>query len=207
MTDPAEQPRPHGADELRPRPHGADELRPRPQYGEYATPEEQRARIRQPDLTRLLETGQDPDALRGAVPADSPSLVTPAAPATRRGRFVDRVATIALLVYGLVNVVTGIPAMLDYESYVGTVLQVLGIEGEIADPSAARPWAVAAVLVLAIGWMLTAWVSWRSLARERVTWWIPLVAGAVFTFVSGILLMVPIVSDPILWNAILDSTR
>ena len=199
MTDPAEQPRPHGA----------DELRPRPQYGEYATPEEQRARIRQPDLTRLLETGQDPDALRGAVPADSPSLVTPAAPATRRGRgrFVDRVATIALLVYGLVNVVTGIPAMLDYESYVGTVLQVLGIEGEIADPSAARPWAVAAVLVLAIGWMLTAWVSWRSLARERVTWWIPLVAGVVFTFVSGILLMVPIVSDPILWNAILDSTR
>lgn len=181
--------------------------RPRPQYGEYATPEEQRARIRQPDLTRLLETGQDPDALGGAVPADSPSLAEPAASTTRRGRFADRVATIALLVYGLVNVVTGIPAILDYDSYVGAVLQVLGIEGEIADPSAGRPWAIAAVLVLAIGWALTAWVSWRSLARGRVTWWIPLVAGIVFTFVSGILLMVPIVSDPILWDAILDSTR
>lgn len=185
-----------------------DEPRPRPQYGEYATPEEQRARIRQPDMTRLLETGQDPDALAGAVPPDSPSLPSGrSGPTQRRGRFADRVATIALLVYGLVNVVTTIPAILDYDSYVGAVLQVLGIDGAISDPSAGRPWAIAATLVLAIGWMLTAWVSWRRLARDRVTWWIPLVAGVVFTFVSGLLLMVPIVSDPILWTAVLDSTR
>jgi hypothetical protein len=198
MTDPAE----------RPRPHDAGELRPRPQYGEYATPEEQRARIQQPDMTRLLETGQDPDVLGGAVPPDSPSIVAkPAAPAMRRGRFIDRVATIALLVYGLVNVVTGIPAMIDYQSYVEMVLELLGIDGQLADPMAGRPWGIAAALVLAIGWLLTAWVSWRSLARERLTWWIPLVAGIVFTFISGVLLMVPIVSDPTLWNAILDSAR
>jgi hypothetical protein len=198
MTDPAE----------RPRPYGADDLRPRPQYGEYATPEEQRARIQQPDMTRLLETGQDPDVLGGAVPPDSPSIVAkPAAPAMRRGRFIDRVATIALLVYGLVNVVTGIPAMIDYQSYVEMVLELLGIDGQLADPMAGRPWGIAAALVLAIGWLLTAWVSWRSLARERLTWWIPLVAGIVFTFISGVLLMVPIVSDPTLWNAILDSAR
>lgn len=195
MTNPAERPA-----------HDPEGERPRPQYGEYATPEEQRARIRQPDMTRLLETGQDPDALGGAAPAD-PSARPTAGPGLRRGRFADRVATIALLIYGLVNVVTGIPAMLDYDSYVAAVLQVLGIDGEIADPSAGRPWAIAAALVLAIGWMLTAWLSWRSLARERLTWWIPLVAGIVFTFVSGVLLMVPIVSDPTLWGAILDSTR
>lgn len=182
--------------------------RPRPQYGEYATPEEQRARIQQPDTTRLLETGQDPDVLGGAVPPDSPSIVAkPAAPAMRRGRFIDRVATIALLVYGLVTVVTGIPTMIDYQSYVDMVLELLGIDGQLADPSAGRPWGIAAALVLAIGWLLTAWVSWRSLARERLTWWIPLVAGIVFTFISGVLLMVPIVSDPTLWNAILDSAR
>src|SRR5215204_6003631 len=115
MTDPAERPRPHGADELRPRPHGADEVRPRPQYGEYATPEEQRARIKQPDMTRLLETGQDPDALQGAAPAASPAVAgRPADADARRRRFADRVATTALLVYGLVNVVTGIPSMIDY---------------------------------------------------------------------------------------------
>jgi Family of unknown function (DUF6264) len=202
MTDPAE----------RPRPHGADELRPRPQYGEYATPEEQRARIKQPDLTRLLESGQDPDALNGAVPADSPSLVkkpasVPASGDMSRRRFADRVATIALLVYGLVNVVTSIPSMIDYGSYVSTVLELLGVNGELADPAAGRPWGVAAALVLALGWLLTAYVSWRSLARGRVTWWIPLVAGIVFTFITGVLLMVPIVSDPTLWNALLDSAR
>lgn len=189
--------------------------RPRPAYGEYATPEEQRARIKQPDLTRLLETGQDPDALKGAVPADSPSLATkptppaatPAAGTLPRGRFADRVATIALLVYGLVNVVTSVPGMIDYQSYVSTVLGLLGIDGELADVAAGRPWGIAAALVLAIGWMLTAYLSWRSLARGRVTWWIPLVAGIVFTFVTAVLLMVPIVSDPALWNAILDSAR
>ena len=192
--------------------------RPRPQYGEYATPEEQRARIKQPDLTRLLETGQDPDALRGAVPADSPALATepgkgkPAkstagASTMPRGRFADRVVTIALLVYGLVNVVTGIPSMIDYGAYVSTVLTLLGIEGQLADPASGRPWGIAAALILAIGWLLTAYASWRSLARGRVTWWIPLVAGIVFTFVTGILLMIPIVSDPTLWNAILDSAR
>jgi hypothetical protein len=187
--------------------------RPRPQYGEYATPEEQRARIKQPDLTRLLDTGQDPDALKGAVPADSPSLATKPARSTAaastmpRGRFADRVVTIALLVYGLVNVVTSIPSMIDYGSYVSTVLTLLGIDGELADPSSGRPWGIAAALILAIGWLLTAYLSWRSLARGRVTWWIPLVAGIVFTFVTGVLLMVPIVSDPTLWNAILDSAR
>ena len=213
MSEPSDRPRPHGADELRPRPHGADELRPRPQYGEYATPEEQRARIKQPDQSRLLEAGRDPDALNGAVPADSPSLATktpPAGPAAGpipRGRLVDRVATIALLVYGLVNVVTSIPSMIDYQSYVTTVLGLVGIDGELADPTAGRPWGIAAALILAIGWLLTAYLSWRSLARGRVTWWIPLLAGFVFTFVTGVLLMVPIVSDTTLWNAILDSAR
>jgi uncharacterized membrane protein YhdT len=180
--------------------------RPRPQYGEYATPEEQRARIRQPDMTRLLETGQDPDALKGAVPADSPSIVArPEAAPTGRGRFADRVATIALLVYGLVNVVTGIPSMVDYRSYAGTVLDLLGVEAQFADPTAGRPWGIAAALVLAIGWLLTAYVSLRSLGRGRVTFWIPLVAGIVFTFVAGVLLMVPIVSDPSLWDAVVGS--
>ena len=83
-----------------------------------------------------------------------------------RGRFADRVVTIALLVYGLVNVVTGIPSMIDYGAYVTTVLSLLGVEGELADPAAGRPWGIAAALVLAIGWLLTAYLSWRSLAKR-----------------------------------------
>ena len=174
------------------------ENRPRPQYGEYATPEEQRARIKQPDTTWMLETGQDPDV---------PVAPAPAAAPAQGGRFVDRIATIALLVYGLVTVVTGIPSMIAYDAYAGTLLDVMGVDAQLADPAAGRPWGIAAAIVLAVGWLITAYVSWRSLARGRVTWWIPLLAGIVFTFVSGVLLMVPIVSDPTVWNAILDTAR
>jgi hypothetical protein len=186
--------------------------RPRPQYGEYATPEEQRARIKQPDMTWLLENGQDPDALHGAPAKDAPSATQVEAPKLegpqpRRGRFADRVATIALLAYGLVNVVTSIPGMIDYERYVTAVFQIMGVDTQLSDPAAGRPWGLAAALVLSIGWLVTAWISWRRLARGKLTWWIPLTAGIVFTFVSGVLLMVPIVSDPTVWDAILQSTR
>lgn len=183
-----------------------DPSRPRPQYGEYATPEEQRARIKKPEMTWLLETGQDPDALAGEAPADAPA--SPAQPVAQpKSRFADRVATIALLAYGLVNVATGIPSIVDYGAYVSTVMGMAGVDAQLADVSAGRPWAIAAAVILAVGWLATALISWRSMSKGRLTWWIPLTAGVVFTFVIGILLMVPIVSDPTLWNAILNSAR
>jgi Family of unknown function (DUF6264) len=207
-------------------PAGSSESRPRPAYGEYATPEEQRARIQRPDLTYLLETGQDPDAAAAtghgepgpafgqvgtqtapAAKQGAPAVPRASAKPAPRSRFADRVATIALLVYGLVNVVTSVPAIIDYDTYVTTVLSVLGVDGQLADPAVGRGWAVAAAVVLVLGWLLTALVSWRRLSRGRLTWWIPLVAGVVFTIVSGALLMVPIMSDPTLWQTILDSTR
>ena len=197
MSEPAE----------RPRPPSADELRPRPQYGEYATPEEQRARIKQPDTTWLLDTGQDPDALHGAAAPAAPSTVAQPGTPVRQRRVVDRVITVALLIYGLVNVVITVPSMLDYDTYLATILGLLGVDAELADPSAGRPWAIAAAVVLGVGWLLTAYLSWRSLARGRITWWIPLLGAVVFTFVSGTLLVVPIASDPSVWNAILDTTR
>ncbi len=186
--------------------------RPRPAYGEYATPEEQRARIKQPDLTWNLEQGQDPDAVAsapaqpaGAAPEarTAPPVVAPA----KGRRLADRVATIALLTYGLINVIGSVPSMLNYEQYLGTVLSLMNVTGQLADPAAARPWGIAAALVLAIGWLLTAVASWRSLANGRLTWWIPLVGGIVFTLASVILLVVPMANDPALMQAILDSAR
>ena len=174
----------------------SDQPRPRPQYGEYATPEEQRARIRQPE------------AAMAHVP--EPVAHAPVAPATRaavepRSRMTDRIVTFALLAYGLVNVVTTFPALIDYGSYADTVFKLMNVDVELTDPAAGRPWGIAAAFVLAIGWAVTALVSWWSLRRGRRTWWIPVVGAIVFTIISGALMLVPLMSDPAVWDVLVGS--
>jgi len=187
---------------------GSPDPRPRPQYGEYASPEEQRARIRQPDATWALETGNAPAA--EAAPAATPERVEPgAAAATRtpRSRAIDRIVTFALLAYGLLNVISAFPAMVDYVAYTDTMFGLLGVDAQLSDPSAGESWGVAAALVLAIGWVLTAALSWLNLRRGRLSWWIPLVGGVVFTFASATLILVPIFNDPAVWEALVGSVR
>lgn len=197
-----DQPRPHSAEPLRPRPHSAEPLPPRPQYGEYATPEEQRAHIRQPDASSALDAGHAPAASSApAAPSaapPSPVWGAPSSPqaAARPARLGDRIATIALLVYGFVSVLSSVPRYLDVPGMAATILAVFGVHQELSDPAAARPWGIAAAVVLAVGWVATAVISWRRLRSGRLTWWIPLVAGVVCSLVAGILITIPIMSDP-----------
>ncbi|MDY0911082.1 DUF6264 family protein [Microbacterium sp. CFBP9034] len=197
-----------------PSPNASPDPRPRPQYGEYASPEEQQARIRQPDVTWALETGQ---ASPAEAPAVAPTAVAPplgAAPATpdasarpQRSRAIDRIVTFALLAYGLVNVISAFPAMVDYVAYTDTMFEILGLDVELSDPSGGRPWGIAAALVLAFGWLLTALLAWVNLRRGRLSWWIPLVGGIVFTFVAAMLILVPIMNDPAVWDALVGTVR
>lgn len=189
--------------------------RPRPQYGEYASAEEQRARIRQPDVTRAIETGQavSVDAASAPLPTPGPAA-SPAAGAAAatassgpRPRAIDRIVTFALLAYGLVNVISSWPALFDYVAYTDTMFELLGIEATLSDPAAGKPWGVAAALVLAVGWILTAGLSWLNLRRGRLSWWIPLVGGIVFTFASATLVLIPLMNDPAVWDALVGSIR
>ena len=209
MSDPSAsgQPDPSSGSALphaeTPRPGARGESqRPRPQFGEYATPEEQRARIQAPaawqqELAAPIMT----EAPAPGIPSPS----QPAEPARRRPRPVDRIVTFALLAYGLVNVVSAVPAFLDYGAYAETMLTMLGVDAQLSDPADGRAWGIAAVLVLAIGWCATAAVSFWSVRRGRLTWWIPLVAGILFTFTAGALMAVPLLSDPAVWQALIDS--
>lgn len=174
---------------------------PRPQYGEYATPEEQRARIRQPDVTESLAAGRM--APEAASPRSGPSAV-PATTEPPVRRF-DRIITFALLAYGLVTVVSSIPAFADYGAYTDFVFEFLGIDAQLADPAAGRPWGIAAALVLAFGWLVTAAVSWWSVRRGRITWWIPVVGGFFFMTVASFLLLVPMMGDQAVWDAIVNT--
>jgi hypothetical protein len=197
MSDPSSNTEPEPP--ARPAAPRTETSRPRPQFGEYATPEEQRARIQEPAPWQ-----QEPAT---PVMTDSPAPGIPAspAPAERRPRPVDRIVTFALLAYGLVNVISSVPAFLDYGAYAETLLSMLGVDVQITDPAAGKAWGIAAVLVLAVGWCATAVVSWWSVRRGRLTWWIPLVGGILFTFVSGALMAVPLMNDPAVWQALVES--
>ncbi len=183
----------------------------RPAYGEYATPEEQRARIQQPDATAALSSGQSldvPAASSAPAPGTTASVVPPASDSAvpvRRPRTLDRIATFGLLGYGLFNVLTSIPAFTDYATYANTLLDVMGVDAEFV--GGGRGWGVAAALVLGLGWLLTATITWRNLRRGRLTWWIPLVGGVVFTLTASVLLMVPLFTDPTIWNALVTTVR
>ncbi|GAA5197362.1 DUF6264 family protein [Microbacterium jejuense] len=183
--------------------------RPRPQYGEYASPEEQRARIHQPAPQWQQPVTPPAPIVTEAADAGIPAAAPPAAErvvgAAPRPRTVDRVVTIALLVYGLFNVVTSIPSFLDYAAYADTMFALLGLDVTLTDPAAGRPYGIAAAVVLGVGWLATALVSLWSLRRGRLTWWIPLSAGILFTFVTGALLAIPLMSDPAVLDALMGT--
>lgn len=183
----------------------APDPRPRPQFGEYATPEEQRARIAQPDASLVYEPAP---VVESAAPVAAPQPAgAPTATARARTRPVDRIVTFALLVYGLINVIYTFPALADFNEYAQRMFDILGVDATLTDPSAGRPWGVAAAIVLAVGWLITAALSWISVRRGRVSWWIPLVGGVVFTFASATLVLVPLMNDPAVWEAMVSSLR
>lgn len=198
MTDASDDPRAAGR-AVTPEP-SVEVRRSRPQYGEYATPEEQRARIQQPAPWQLEAVAPVmTDAVDPGIPSDPPVA------AEKRQRPVDRIITFALLAYGLVNVISSVPAFLDYGAYAETILAAIGAEAEVSDPAGGRAWGIAAVIVLTIGWCATAVVSVWSMRAGRLTWWIPLVGGVVFIFLAGALMTIPLMNDPAVWQAVFES--
>ncbi len=180
-------------------PSGAEpDPRPRPQYGEYATPEQQRASIREP----VREAMPVPVAPSPGGPTPAGPTPAAAAPAARRSGTVDRIVTVLLLVFGLVNVASSVPALLDYDGYVASFLDALGVDGALADPAAGAPWGIAAALVLVVGLVAAAALSRASLRRGHITFWIPLVAAVVVNLIAAFLAIVPIVGDAALWASI-----
>jgi len=175
------------------RPGAADSARPRPQYGEYATPEEQRARIQQPPPERERAHV----ALPHVMPSSSHPPTAPATTAAARPtRTADRIITIALLAYGLFTVVSAAPQLWDFTGFAQTWMQVAGIDATFTNTAQGDLWGRIAAFVFIGGWVLTALLSWASLAARRLTWWVPLV-GAIVTFIiATVCLTVPLLGDP-----------
>jgi len=154
-----------------------------PRYGELATPEEQRIAAGLPPVSGM--------------PAPEPIEKAPdAVPASAPRSSADRIATIALLAYGLFNVVTTGMSYLDLPTVLNEAMKILGIDGEFTDYAQGRLWGTIAAIVLAVGWTLTAVLSVRRLRRGRITWWVPLVGAVVTSILTSICVMIPMMGDP-----------
>lgn len=154
-----------------PRPDG----RPAPRYGEYATPEEVAALV-------------------GAAPAPasvSVAVATPALGPRRGARRYDRPITIALLVFGVINLVQYAPALLDFANALDRSLTGSPYDdvdfGEAARIGGLVLLAVWTVLVVGSGVG-----SYLLLRRGRVAFWVPLTAGAL-TVVAWVAVLTVIV--------------
>ncbi|MEV4666742.1 DUF6264 family protein [Microbacterium sp. LWO12-1.2] len=157
----------------------------RPQYGELATPEEQRLAAGLPPLTEVQPAVVAPEPAPQAVVAE---------PARRRP--VDRFATIALLAYGLVNVVMTAMSYLDLPASMNQTMKMMGIDGEFTNFAQGRLWGTIAAIVLVIGWCVTAALSVRRLRRGKLSWWVPIVGAVVTLLVTSICIAVPMMGDP-----------
>jgi hypothetical protein len=177
----------------------------RPQFGEYATPEEQRAHIRQPSAVTPPAPPRPrptPAPAGGAPLGMSPTRPAAVPGAAPRARLGDRIATVALLGYGLFSVLSSIPAFVDYTTYAQTLLKAIGVDVTLSDPGAGHAWGIAAGIVLGVGWLLTAFLSALRLRAGRMAWWIPVVGGIVFNLIASGLMVAPLLSDPAVWAAI-----
>lgn len=157
----------------------------RPQYGELATPEEQRRAAGLPPL----------EDVQTAQPIE-PASVPPVKEASSASRPVDRFATIALLAYGLVNVVVTGMSYLDFSTVMNEAMKVLGIEGEFTNFSQGKVWGTVAAVMLVVGWSLTATFAVRRLRRGKLSWWVPIVGAVATLLVTSICVAVPMFGDP-----------
>lgn len=156
----------------------------RPQYGEFATPEEQRRLAGLPPLDAVINT-----------PAEPVQVAAPDAAPAKPRRW-DRIVTIALLAYGLVNVFTAGMSYLDLPTVMNESMKILGVPGEFTNFEQGKLWGMIAAALLVIGWVITAWLSVRRLRKGKLTWWLPIVGAAVTMLVVGVCITVPMMGDP-----------
>lgn len=157
----------------------------RPQYGEIATVEEQRRAAGLPPITDVAPVE--------AAPASEPDAARE--PAVR-SRPVDRFVTIALLAYGLINVVMTGLSYLDFSTTMNEMMSVLGVDGEFTNFDQGKLWGTIAAIVLAAGWSLTAFLSIRRLRTGKTSWWVPIAGAAVTLLVASICAAIPLMNDP-----------
>lgn len=181
------------------------EERPRPQYGEYATPEEQRAHIREP----LPEYIPEPIYTTATTPQTPPPAyaVNPAvpAPAPRRAGSTQRAITLGLLAMGIVQILMTAVSFLGFSDALTETFMSFGLSREVADQPRPQLWGTTMLLILIVGFLVTAYLSVKRMQAEKSSWWVALVGGAVTWIIVYVIMAVVLISDPA-FQALVDMT-
>ncbi|ARJ05736.1 hypothetical protein GCM10010988_08620 [Cnuibacter physcomitrellae] len=180
--------------------------RPKPKYGElappgwtwqpppdpYAAPEKKPAEEAEPGRGSAPSAGWAPPRTPGT-PGPVPGAGPAAAERPRRSG--DFVATIALLVFGLFSVINNLVTLFDLDAFLRQFAALYDIQGYSPNGEFS-----AAGVGVGIFWIVlylaTVWLSVLSLRARRLTFWIPLTAGAVATLSATVLYLVALLSDP-----------
>jgi hypothetical protein len=157
--------------------------RPAPQYGEYATPEEVAA-------------------LRGAVPEPPAPITAPAVDAPTRtvapraaGRRWDRPITVALIAFGVLNLMQYAGPLLDFEYFLEIATRDTFAESIDFGDSARIGGLVLFVLCLAL-LLASGAIAVLRLRRGRIAFWVPLVAGGLSVVAWVVVLFVILLQTP-----------
>ena len=159
--------------------------RPRPRYGEYAPPG--------------WVSPVEPVAVAEPVPTAGgtgrPASVA-ASSTTRPGSRADRIVTMVLFGLGAYNVVV---AVLGASTFAVSLLALLRDRGFPVDDFTAqdalqRVGVLSAVLAVAL-FVLAVVVARRRLRAGRLAFWVPLVAGVVFTLVQAVAVAAVVMGD------------
>jgi hypothetical protein len=158
--------------------------RPAPQYGEYATPEE---------VAALRGTAVDPPAPKPATVTRTPPPID--APRVSTWRRMDRPITIALIAFGVLNLIQYAGPLLDFEYFLEITTKGTFAE-DIDFGDAARIGGVV-LFVLCLGLVLASGaIAVLRLRRGRIAFWVPLVAGAVSALAWVVVLFVILLQTP-----------
>jgi hypothetical protein len=171
-------------------PEDGDVSRQAPLYGEYATPEEVAA-------LRAEAARESPAPThRSLSPAPPSAVAVPASTAPEStARRLDRPITIALIAFGVLNLLQYGGALLDFEGF----LEV-ATEGTPAEPidftDAARIGGVVLFVVCLTLVTVSGAIAVFLLRRGRLAFWVPLVAGGMSVLAWIIVLVVIVLQTP-----------
>jgi hypothetical protein len=160
------------------------DARPAPQYGEYATPEEVAA--------LRGTTAAPPAAVPDPVTSPAPGRSSTRVPLVRR---IDRPLTIALIAFGVLNLLQYAGALLDFEYFLEVATEGTFAESIDFGDAARVGGVVLFVLCLALV-VVSGAIAVLLLRRGRIAFWVPLGAGVLSVLAWVVVLVAIMLQTP-----------